>query len=51
VLIINLSEVCGRLALEGAAFVGDSPEELSAFMKTQIAKWDKVVKQSGAKVE
>jgi len=28
-----------------------SPEELGAFVKTELAKWTKVVKDSGAKVE
>ena len=28
-----------------------SPEELGAFVKTEIAKWTKAVKDSGAKVE
>ena len=28
-----------------------SPEELGAFIKSELAKWTKVVKDSGAKVE
>lgn len=51
VRIIKLPEVRERLASEGADFVGNTPEELTAFVKAEIAKWNKVVKQSGAKVE
>lgn len=51
VRIIKLPDVRDRLASEGADFVGDTPEELTAFVKAEIAKWNKVVKQSGAKVE
>ena len=51
VRIIKLAEVRERLASEGADFVGDTPEELTAFVKAEIAKWAKVVRQSGVKVE
>ena len=50
VRIIKLPEVRERLASEGADFVGDTPEELTAFVKSEIAKWAKVVKQAGMKV-
>jgi tripartite-type tricarboxylate transporter receptor subunit TctC len=50
VRIIRLPDVRDRLAAEGADVVGDTPEELTAFVKAEIAKWNKVVKQSGAKV-
>jgi tripartite-type tricarboxylate transporter receptor subunit TctC len=51
VRIIKLPEVRDRLASEGADVVGDSPEALTAFVKAEIAKWSKVVKQSGVKAE
>lgn len=50
VRIIKLPEVRERLASEGADFVGDTPEELTAFVKSEIAKWARVVKQAGMKV-
>jgi tripartite-type tricarboxylate transporter receptor subunit TctC len=31
--------------------VGNSPEEFAAFMKAELAKYEKVVKASGAKVD
>jgi tripartite-type tricarboxylate transporter receptor subunit TctC len=51
VRIIKLPDVRERLASEGADFVGDTPEELTQFVKAEIEKWGKIVKQSGAKAE
>jgi tripartite-type tricarboxylate transporter receptor subunit TctC len=51
VRIITLPEIRNRLSGEGAEFVGDTPEQFTAFMKAEIAKWGKAVKASGAKPE
>jgi tripartite-type tricarboxylate transporter receptor subunit TctC len=51
VRIIKLPDVSKTLAAGGAEFVGDSSAEVSAFVKVEIAKWGKVMKQTGAKVE
>lgn len=51
VRIIKLPEVNKTLANDGAEFVGDSPDEVTAFVKMEIAKWAKVMKQTGAKPE
>ena len=51
VRIIKLPDVRDRLASEGADFVGDTPEALTAFVKAEIVKWNKVVKLSGAKID
>jgi tripartite-type tricarboxylate transporter receptor subunit TctC len=40
-----------RMSAEGAEFVGDTPEEFTAFFKSEMAKWGKAVKASGAKVD
>jgi tripartite-type tricarboxylate transporter receptor subunit TctC len=40
-----------RLATMGAEPVGNSPEEFRVFVKAEIAKWAKVVKAAGLKVE
>jgi tripartite-type tricarboxylate transporter receptor subunit TctC len=40
-----------RLDTEGAIPVGDSSEQFSAFVRSEIARWAKVVKFSGAKPE
>ncbi len=51
VRIIRLPEVTERIASEGADFVGNTPEEFTAFVRDEIVKWGKVVKMSGAKVD
>jgi len=40
-----------RLDTEGAIPVGNSPEQFSAFVQSEIVRWAKVVKFSGAKPE
>ena len=40
-----------RLEAEGAIPVGNSPEEFGAFVQSEIKRWAKVVKFSGAKPE
>jgi len=40
-----------RLASVGADPVSDTPEEFAAFIRSELAKWAKVVKASGAHVE
>ena len=40
-----------RITLEAVAPIGTSPEEFGAFIKSEIVRWAKVVKDSGAKVD
>ncbi len=51
VRIIKMPEVTERITAEGADFVGDTPEQFTAFFKAEVAKWGKAVKASGAKPE
>ncbi|HTP96153.1 MAG TPA: tripartite tricarboxylate transporter substrate binding protein [Burkholderiales bacterium] len=44
-------DVKERLAAMGAEPVGDTPEQFGAFVKSEIAKYAKVVKDSGARVD
>jgi tripartite-type tricarboxylate transporter receptor subunit TctC len=44
-------EVRERLAALSFLAVGDSREQFAAFIKAEVAKWAKVVKESGAKVD
>ena len=49
--ILTTPEVSKRLAESGLEAVGSTADELAAYQRTEIAKWAKVVKDSGAKVE
>ena len=49
--ILAAPDVGKRLAESGLDAVGSSADELAAYQRTEIAKWAKVVKDSGAKVE
>jgi tripartite-type tricarboxylate transporter receptor subunit TctC len=40
-----------RLSVQGADGVGGTPEEFGRVIRSDLAKWAKVVKASGAKVD
>ena len=44
-------EVRARLASEGGETLGGSPEQFAAFLAAEHAKWGRVVRESGAKVD
>ena len=48
---LNMPDVREKLSGLGAEIVADSPEEFSALVKAEVAKWADVVKKSGAKVD
>ena len=49
--ILKLSDVKERLATEGYDAASCTPEEFTQLIKTDLAKWQKVVKASGAHVD
>jgi tripartite-type tricarboxylate transporter receptor subunit TctC len=49
--ILKLREVNDRLQMEGAEPVGNTPEQFGAFIKSETAKWAKVVKAAGIRAE
>ena len=51
VKILQTPEMRERLTGLGCNVVGNKPEELAAFLKTEIAKWSKVVRESGARID
>ncbi|MGH8616230.1 MAG: Bug family tripartite tricarboxylate transporter substrate binding protein [Burkholderiales bacterium] len=51
VRVLQRPDVRERLAADGADPVGNTPEEFSAHIKSEIARWAPVVKASGAKPE
>src|SRR6476659_786639 len=44
-------EAAERLAALGAQAVGNSPEAFLAFVKTEIPRWAKAIRESGAKAQ
>jgi tripartite-type tricarboxylate transporter receptor subunit TctC len=48
---VNAPPIKARLETEGAEAIGNTPEQFAAFLRTDIEKWAKVVKATGAKAE
>ncbi|MGZ8197110.1 MAG: Bug family tripartite tricarboxylate transporter substrate binding protein [Burkholderiales bacterium] len=48
---LAMPDVRERLSSEGAELVSNSPREFDAFVRSELVKWAKVVKLSGAKAE
>lgn len=44
-------EIAERIAREGADVIASTPAEFGAYMKTELAKWARVIKDNGLKVE
>lgn len=49
--IVKLPDVAQRLELDGAEGVGSTPMEFAAFLKTEMQKWSKVIRDAGIKAE
>jgi len=51
VKVINMGEVKNQFEAQGIAFTSSSSPELGAYVKTQLARWTRVVKELGIKDE
>jgi tripartite-type tricarboxylate transporter receptor subunit TctC len=51
VRMLHTGDMRERLALLGAEPIGNKPDEFAAFIKTEIPKYAKVIKASGAKAD
>jgi len=49
--IVRLPDIVQRMADLGAEPVGSSPAEYAAFIKSEMARWSKVVKQANIRAE
>jgi tripartite-type tricarboxylate transporter receptor subunit TctC len=48
---LNASDVREQIVASGAELGGRRPEEFAAFVQTEIAKWSKVIKEAGIRLE
>ena len=48
---IQLPDVRERLSAIGADLIGSSPEFLAQFIKSEIAKWAKIIEFSKARID
>jgi len=51
VAILNRPDVRDRIVADGSEPAGTTPEEFRLFMLADLAKWAKLVKESGAKLD
>jgi tripartite-type tricarboxylate transporter receptor subunit TctC len=49
--VLQLAEVQDKIAADGGIPVGGSPEQFAATIKSEHAKWGRVVRESGAKLD
>ena len=49
VRVLNIPDVRERLSGQGVEVAGSSPQQFEAFVREEIVRWGKAVKQSGAK--
>ena len=49
--VLAAPDFLSRITLEAVSPIGSTPEEFGSFMKSEIVRWAKVVKESGAKVD
>ena len=51
VAVLRTPDVAERLSSQGAEAIGSTPQAFAAYIKAETAKWAKVIRESGAKVE
>jgi tripartite-type tricarboxylate transporter receptor subunit TctC len=48
---LNVAEVKERMAQQGLFVVANTPEQFAAFLKVEIPRWQKIVKDAGVKAQ
>ena len=49
--ILKMTDVSARLSAQGAEIIGGAPPVFAAYIQSEIPKWTKVIKDSGARAE
>ncbi len=49
--ILQMPDVLERLKAQGAEPIGSTPEEFRNYIKSELIKWEKVVKAAGIRLE
>ncbi len=49
--LLQNPEVRGKLAAAGTEVLGSTPEEYAAYIRAELARWSRIVKESGAKAD
>jgi tripartite-type tricarboxylate transporter receptor subunit TctC len=49
--VLRAPEVTQRLTALGAEPVGNTPEEFGAFIKAEMARWGKIIKEKGIRAQ
>ena len=50
-VVLKNAELRQRLSAEAFEAIGTPPEELGTYMKSEIARWAKLVKATGTKID
>jgi tripartite-type tricarboxylate transporter receptor subunit TctC len=45
--VLQQPEIRKQLAVEGGEAVGDTPEQFAKWLRAEITKWTKIVKEAG----
>jgi tripartite-type tricarboxylate transporter receptor subunit TctC len=51
VKLLQRSDVREKLTSEGSGIIGSTPEQFAAFLKEDVAKWARVIKAAGIKID
>lgn len=51
VRVLNMPDVKERLAAMGSTPVGGTPEQFGAYVKNEIARWGRVIRENNIRVE
>ncbi len=51
VRVMHLPDITARIAEQGAEIIADSPEQFGVFIKSELAKWTRIVRETGMRLE